>query len=49
MSDESYAAWTDQYARWTHTPFAKWVIDEGLKVIQAPGAELGDIELGPWD
>ncbi len=49
MSDESYAAWTDQYARWTHTPFAKWVIDEGLKVIQAPGAELGEVELGPWD
>ena len=49
MSDESYADWTNQYQRWAHTPFAKWVIDEGLKVIQAPGADLGTVELGPWD
>ena len=50
MSNDYYAPWTDQYARWTHTPFAKWVIDEGLKVVQAPGVfDLSAIELGPWD
>ncbi len=50
MSDEAMTAWTERYKPWTATPFERWVVDEGLEVVQLPRInDISTMELAPWE